>query len=161
MTKSELLANIRRDRAQLDSLVARVGEARMTEPALEGGWSVKDVLAHISAWEKIGMALVRNNQPIQPPPPGETGPSTDVINERIYDGSKDRPLDEVLADAQRSYAELLAMIDGLSDDALTAVLGGGQEDAELSPQVGQLISGNADDHYREHSAQIGRWLDGA
>ncbi len=131
----------------------------MTEPALDGGRSVKDVLAHISAWEKICMALVRNNTPLDPPSPGASGPSTDLINQRIYEGSRDRPLEDVVEDARRSYAELLAMIDGLSDDALTAVLGAGQEGAEASPPVGQLVSGNSDEHYREHSAQIERWLE--
>jgi len=158
MTRSGLLANIRRDRAQLDALVARVGEARMTGPALDGGWSVKDVLAHISAWEKICLALVRNNTPVDPPPPGVTRPSTDLINERIYEGSRDRRLDDVVADAQRSYAELLALVEGLSESRLKAVLGDGQEGAEASPPVGQLISDNSDGHYREHIAQIERWL---
>lgn len=159
MTKSELLAAIRRDRARLDALLASVPRERMTEPTLEGARSVKDVLAHISAWEKICMALVRNNTPVNPPPPGESGPSTDLINQRVYEGSRDRPLEDVIADAYRSYAELLTMVEGLSDDVLAAVLGGGQEAAE-SPQVGQLISGNSDDHYREHIAQIERWLNG-
>ena len=161
MTKSDLLANIRRDRAQFDALVARVGEARMTEPALEDGWSVKDVLAHISAWEKICLALVRNNQPIQAPPLGESGPSTDVINQKIYEESRGKRLDDIVAEARRSYADLLALVEGLSEDALTAVLGAGQEGTGGSPPVWQLISGNSDDHYREHSAQIERWLGGA
>jgi len=165
MTKSDLLAAIRRDRARLDALLASVPRERMTEPTLDGARSVKDVLAHVSAWEKICMALVRNNTPVQPPPPGESGPSTDLINQRVYEGSRDRPLEDVIADAQRSYAELLTMVEGLSDDALAAVLGGGQEPAELmdaeGPQVGQLISENSDDHYREHIAQIERWLEEA
>jgi len=161
VTKSDLLANIRRDRAQFDALVARVGEARMTEPALEDGWSVKDVLAHISAWEKICLALVRNNRPFQAPPPGESGPSTDVINQKIYEESRGKRLDDIVAEARRSYADLLALVEGLSEDALTAVLGAGQEGTGGSPPVWQLISGNSDDHYREHSAQIERWLGGA
>jgi hypothetical protein len=162
MTKSELLANIHRDRAQLDALIASVPRDRMTAPVLEGDRSVKDVIAHISAWQKICMALVRNNTPVESPPPGASGPSTDLINQRIYEGSRDRPLEDVVADAQRSYGELLAMIDGLSDDALVAVLGAEQEAAQLtdteSAQVGRLISGNSDEHYREHIAQIERWL---
>jgi hypothetical protein len=159
MNTNELLASIRRERARLDGVVARVGEARMTEPSLEGGRSVKDVLAHISAWEKIGMALVRNNQPLQAPPPGETGPSTDLINEKVYEGSKDRPLADVIAEAKRSYADLLALVEAMSEDALQAVLGAGQEGAEHSPRAGEVIGGNSDEHYREHAEQIAHWLD--
>jgi hypothetical protein len=169
MTKNEFLAKIRQERAHLDALVARVGEARMTEPALEGGRSVKDVLAHISAWEKICMALVRNNQPIQAPPPGETGPSessgaegqrqTDAINDKVYQDSRDCPLADVVADAQRSYTDLVAMVDAMSQDQLETPLGGPQF-AGQSPRVGELIGGNSDGHYREHSEQIARWLGG-
>jgi hypothetical protein len=169
MTRDELLASIRRERAQLDAVVARVGEARMTEPALEGGRSVKDVLAHVSAWEKICMALVRNNQPIQPPPPGESGPSepsgtegqrqTDAINDKVYQDNRDRPLADVVADAQRSYTDLVAMVEAMSQEQLETPLGGPQF-AGQSPRVGELIGGNSDGHYREHSEQIARWLGG-
>jgi len=169
MTKSDLLANIRRDRAQFDALVARVGEARMTEPALEDGWSVKDVLAHISAWEKICMALVRNNEPIQAPPPGETSPSepsgaeeqrqTDAINDKVYQDNRDRPLADVVADAQRSYTDVVVMVEAMSQEQLETPLGGPQF-AGQSPLVGELIGGNSDGHYREHIEQIARWLGG-
>ena len=157
MTKNDLLASIRRDRLQLDELVARVGEARMEEPALEEGWSVKDVLAHISSWEKIGMATVRNNQPVDVPEPGPaTTNTTDLVNQKIYESNRDRPLADVRADAARSYDELLAMVEGMSDDALSSILGGATE----GPTVDQVIRGNSDQHYREHAEQIGRWLDG-
>ena len=159
LSKTELLAAIRRERARLDELIARAGAARMTEPSLEGRRSVKDVLAHISAWEKICMALVRNNQPIAPPPQGESGPSTDVINERVYEGSRDQPVQEIVAEARRSYAYLIAMVEGLSHEELGAVLGAGQPGAEGSPLVLQVISENSDGHYREHAAQINAWLD--
>lgn len=154
MNKQELLAAIRRERAAFEQAVARVGEARMTAPSLDGGRSVKDVLAHVSAWEKICMALIRNRTPIDPPAQGETGPSTDVINDRIYEGSRDKPLDEVVAEAQRSYADIVALVESLSDDELSAVQGGGEE----GPRVGELIGGNGNGHYREHTAQIERWL---
>ena len=165
MNRDELLANIKRDRARLDELIARVGKTRMIEPSLEGGWSVKDVLAHLSAWEKICMALVRNNEPVPGPPPAESGPSTDIINQKIYEGSRDLPLADVVAEAQASHAELLALVEGLSDEALATVLGASKEAARVmeaeGPEVGQLISANSDAHYREHVAQIGRWLGGA
>lgn len=156
--KADLLASIRDERARLDGLVASLGSRRITEVTLDGGWSVKDVLAHISAWEKICMAQVRNNQPMQAPPPGENGPSTDVINQKVYEGSRAKSVDEVMAEARRSYSDLLTLVESLSDDALAAVVGSGQEGAESSPPVGQLISENSDGHYREHIEQIEAWL---
>ena len=140
----------------------RVGEGRMAEPALEEGWSVKDVLAHISSWEKIGMALVRKNTPVEPPPQGVTRPSTDLINQKIYESNRDRSLADVLAYAERSHAELLALVETLSDEALNTALGVDDATVEAmdvdGPTAGQVISGNSDQHYREHADQIARWL---
>jgi hypothetical protein len=157
--KADLLAAIRLERARLVEIVAGLSPERCTEPTLDGSRSIKDVLAHISAWEKICMAQVRNNQPLQAPPAGEPGPSTDVINQKVYEESRAKGVEEVMAGAQRSYDDLLALVESLSDDALLAVVGVGQEGAEGSPPVGQLISDNSDGHYREHIAQIERWLD--
>ena len=157
--KSDLLASIRRERAALDGVVARVGD-RLVEPGLGGERSVKDVLAHISAWEKIAMALVRNNQPLQVPAPGETGASSDPINEKVFEDNHKRPLADVLAESRRTYGELVAMVEAMSEDQLTAVLGAGQEGAEHSPPAAAVIRGNSDEHYREHTEQIERWLDG-
>jgi hypothetical protein len=155
VTRDALLAAIRRDRATLDALIASVPRERLIEPSLDGDRSAKDVLAHISAWEKICMALIKNKTPIDPPEQGATRPSTDVINERIYEGSRGQPLDEVEAEARRSYADMLALVEGLSDEALAAPQGAD------GPPVEQLISGNSDHHYREHIAQIERWLGGS
>ncbi len=156
--KSDLLASIRRERDALDAAIARVGDARLTEATLEGERSVKDVLAHISAWEKICMALVRNNQPLQAPAPGETGASSDPINEKVFEDNRSRPAAEVLAESQRTYGELVAMVESMSEEQLTAVLGAGQEGAEDSPPAAAIIRGNSDEHYREHTDQIDRWL---
>jgi hypothetical protein len=160
MTKDEFLDNIRRERAKLDDLVARAGEARMEEPALDGGRSVKDVLAHICAWEKIAMGLVRNNQQLRPPPPGENGPQTDTINDKVYQDNRARPLADVVADEQRSYRDLVAMVEAMTQEQLETPLGG-QEHAGQSPPAAAIIGGNSDGHYSEHSEQIERWLDSA
>jgi len=155
--KSDLLTSIRRERAALDAVIARVGD-RLTEPALEGERSVKDVLAHISAWEKIAMALVRNNQPLQEPAPGETGASADPINGKVFEDNRSRPAADILAESQRTYSELIAMVESMSEEQLTAVLGAGQQGAEHSPPAAAVIRGNTDEHYREHTDQIERWL---
>jgi hypothetical protein len=158
-SKSDLLASIRRERAALDAVVARAGD-RLAEPGLEGERSVKDVLAHISAWEKIAMALVRNNQPLQAPAPGETGASADPINDKVFEDNRLRPVAEVIAESKRTYAELIALVEELSEGRLTAALGAGREGAEHSPPAAAVIRGNSDKHYEEHTEQIERWLQG-
>jgi hypothetical protein len=156
-SKSDLLASIRSERAALDAVVARVGD-RLTEPGLDGERSVKDVLAHISAWEKIAMALVRNNQPLEEPPPGETGASADPINDKVFEDNKARSVADVLAESKRTHSELVALVEEMSEDQLTTPLGAGLEGAEHSPPAAAIVRGNSDEHYREHTEQIETWL---
>lgn len=150
MTKAELLANIRRDRARLDALLAPLDDARMIEPALDDGWSVKDALAHITSWEQLCLGWIRAGERREGP---FTPESINALNARIYAKNRDRPLAEVLAHSRQSSAEILAVAESLSDDALAAA-------PEWAPgrPLAEVISGNTDDHYLEHIDQINAWV---
>lgn len=52
MTKARLLAELRAARGEWDTLMAAVGEERMTEPGAAGDWSVKDVIAHLTSFDQ-------------------------------------------------------------------------------------------------------------
>jgi len=150
MTKAELVANIERDRARLDELLAALDGARMTEPALDDGWSVKDALAHITSWEQLCLGWIRAGERREGP---FTDDSLNALNARIYAENRDRPLVAVLARSRQSSAEILAVTESLSDEALAAP-------PAWAPgrPLAEIISGNADDHYREHIEQISAWL---
>jgi hypothetical protein len=50
-TKAELMARIEREWAVLQALLAQVSEEQMEAPGADG-WSVKDQVAHLAAWER-------------------------------------------------------------------------------------------------------------
>ena len=52
MTKVKLIELIVIQRHSLDQTLTRLEESQMTIPGVESDWSVKDILAHISAWER-------------------------------------------------------------------------------------------------------------
>jgi hypothetical protein len=151
MTKSELLANIRRERAMLDALVSSLSEAEMIAPELDAGWSVKDALAHISAWERLCLRWIREGRREEGP---FTQASIDAFNDGIYEGHRVHTLGDVLAESRESYAALVAMVEALTDD-----LDAPPAWAPGRP-LGEIISSNADEHYREHIGQIEAWLRG-
>jgi hypothetical protein len=154
VTKDELLAAIKRDRATLESLMARVGDGRMLEPALEGGWSVKDALAHITAWEQRCMGWIRENGADKPPSFTEEG--INAYNAEVYEANKDRALQEIVAESKRSFGEMVEAVAGLADDVVTAP-------PAWAPAIplDRIIDANSAEHYREHIDQLTRWLDGA
>ena len=147
--KNELLAAIRRDRAALDALVASLSEAQLVAPELEAGWSAKDVLAHITAWERLCVKWIRERRREEGP---FTQESLDALNKSIYDANKGRALDAILEESRRSYAAIAETVEALTDDLDAAPV--------WAPGrlLGEIISSNSDEHYREHIEQIEAWL---
>ncbi len=111
MTKAELLAMLRENRALFERMLGMVPAARMTD---DSGWSGKDIVAHITAWEQrlIGWLIIaaRDETP-QIPAPGMTWGDIDALNAVIYARDRDRPLDDVLAASGHSFQQLLEQID--------------------------------------------------
>jgi hypothetical protein len=150
MTKSELLANIRRDRVTLDALVASLSEAQMIAPELDAGWSVKDVLAHIGVWERRCAswleAVDRGETPERP-----EVQDVDGANARDYAAAKDAAPATVLAQSRESHAALLRSVEALAEADLA-------DERRFGWPVWQMASSNSDEHYREHIEQIEAWL---
>jgi uncharacterized protein (TIGR03083 family) len=150
LNKNELLANILRERAVLDALVASLSEAQLIAPELDTAWSVKDALAHITAWEQLCLKWIREGRREEGP---FTQESIDAFNGRIYEAHRDHPLDAVLEESRRSYDGMVAMVEAVADDLDAAPAW-----APGRP-LGEIISSNADEHYREHIEQIRRWTE--
>jgi hypothetical protein len=152
MTKDELLAAIRRDRALLDALVAGLNEAQMLDPAHDGGWSVKDALAHIAAWERLCTSwlavIARGETPDRP-----EVEDVDGANARFYEEARDSALADVMTESARSYQAIVEAVEQLSPADLA-------DEKHFGWPTSRVVSGNTDDHYREHIAQIEAWLRG-
>ena len=56
-TRADLMARIQRDWAALEETIADLIEEQMSVPDA-GGWSIKDNLAHLTAWESTGRSLM-------------------------------------------------------------------------------------------------------
>jgi uncharacterized damage-inducible protein DinB len=50
-TRNELVSRIRSAHMQLEVFLSTLSDAQATQPGAEGQWSVKEVLAHLVAWE--------------------------------------------------------------------------------------------------------------
>jgi hypothetical protein len=52
MTKARLLNLMRTERARWEDALAQVPSEQMTRSGIEGEWSAKDVVAHISQYDR-------------------------------------------------------------------------------------------------------------
>jgi hypothetical protein len=156
--KDALLQRTREERAALDDVYAKLTEDELCAPVLDGGWTMKDALAHITAWEqrvlKATAAAERGEQDVWPEP-GYTMADVDRLNERDYLANKDRTLTEVRVEAQSSFAEYMLWIEGFSPEQIAGEL-------PYTPgiKLEQIIRANGDEHYREHLDAIEAWWAG-
>src|SRR5947208_2952898 len=71
-SRAALLDTVRGLRADLEGVIAEVGEARMEEPGSFGDWTFKDVLSHLTGWRLTTAARLeaglRHEEPVFPWP---------------------------------------------------------------------------------------------
>ena len=155
LTKAELVDAIRAARERLEKALAELGKEQMTQPGVESNWSVKDILAHIVAWEQrmvlwVGQAL-RGEVPAIP----ATWDEVHRLNEQSYWENRDRPLAEVLAEFQRSYREALDVVEAAPEqDLIDPERFGWREGVPLA----RVVAANTSWHYAEHLESIQGWL---
>jgi hypothetical protein len=158
MTKARLLALIRSERKRLDAELADLDGDQMTKPGVEGRWSIKDLMAHIAVWEQrmIGWLkqALRGEVP-QQLPAGMTWEDLDRWNEETFLEHRDRPLDEVLAESDRSYRQAMRAVEMMPEKALIQpdyyVWRGGKP-------LWEMVAANTYWHYQEHREAIRSWL---
>lgn len=121
LSKTQLLAEMRNEQAGWDALLDEIGEAHMTQPEVAGGWSIKDIVAHLTGWRRRSVrrfqALLHHEPDFSPPWPPELQ-EDDEINAWIYEANRERPLADVLSDSREVFQQLLDTLDAFSEDEL-------------------------------------------
>ena len=125
LRKKELLEEIRRERGSLDDTLARIPVRRMTKAGVTpGGWSVKDILAHLVEWQDMNLhwyaAGLRGEKPAMPAP-GYTLRELPRLNHMIYLKHHRRPLEDILNDYRTYHERIVALIETLPDTDLATL----------------------------------------
>lgn len=118
-TRAELLQTIDTERVDWQDLVAEVGPERLEEPGPMGDWTFKDLTAHLTGWRERTIERIEAGPGVDPPVPWPAQLTTDdEINDWFYAQNRDRPVRDVLAEHDQSFARLAAAIAALPDDDL-------------------------------------------
>ena len=165
ITVAELLTRIRSEHARLVETYARLSEVEMMKPGVAGSWSIKDCLAHVTWWEQRMLRIVQHGLQGERPSPvaleqGLPQDETwlDHLNERVFGRYQNEPLQSVLAQRRTSFAQVMQVMESLSDADLA-------EASALARAIGEpahpLIKGDTYEHYQLHADAIRAWLDRA
>lgn len=152
--KAELLKRIQDGYAQFEALLAPLSAAQMMTPDVNGPWSVKDNLAHLTVWQDYLLSRLQGISSGKEPPEFMPGLTTeDEQNERIYRENKARPLAEVQTAFRASYQRVLSAVQAMSEESLNVPIPW-RDNNPIWP----AIVGNTYGHYEEHGDIIRRWL---
>jgi dienelactone hydrolase len=158
--KARLVELVEEEYSALQETLAQVPRERMTEPGVVGSWTVKDILAHIAAWQGRMARWVSDTLRGAVPqvlPAGMTWDDLDRWNEQTYLENRDRPLAEVLDEFARSYDQALEATRAATEDDLF-------DPARFPWREGRplwvMVAANTFWHHAEHAQAIGQWLRG-
>jgi len=122
LPKRDLLKEIQTERSALDGTLSHLTRRQMTQAGVtRGGWSVKDILAHLVEWQQMNFdwyeAGLRGEKPAMPAP-GFTLRELPRLNQMIYRKHHRRPLGDVLDDYKINHDRTVELIQSLSDEDL-------------------------------------------
>jgi hypothetical protein len=153
-SKDQLLKDIYTERRRLQNTLSSLSTEDMIEQVVFGAWSVKDLLAHLVAWERLFLDWyrtgVRGNLP-ETEPVGMSQNSINTLNQRIYEDNKWRSLDVILAEFHESFQEIATVIEAIPEEDLF-IHGRYNWTGKLT--LADYIAGNTCNHYAWAKSQI-------
>ena len=153
MNRDELTDSLEAARAKLDAALDGLSAEELTAPGPVGDWSVKDLLAHVTAWD---VDLLTNLGKVKRGlKPGRTQWNKALIqtqNEAWHTELLDRPLERVLADYDGVHTQVLKAAQSLSDAELAAPADWLQGKPLYQYFVDHIVT-----HEDEHGLALAEW----
>lgn len=158
-TKNELLATIQTDYGVLLDQIQRYSPAEQQTPGVNGEWSLKDVLTHLTAWEQLFLGWyqsgARGETPATPAPGHTWGwKSLGELNQRIFEQHKDESSAEAAQAFATSHKQVVALIQSLSEEELFTP---GHYDWLGKATLEASIQANTYNHYQWATKLIRQW----
>ncbi len=154
--KSEILSTMRSEREAWEDLLSKVDEARMIEPGVEGEWSVKDVIAHITFFER---SMANRLEQAMRGEPATRAPlevlELDESNHIIFEQNRFLTLEQVLRDSRDTFERIYDATSSLSEEDLNAHRLSGEK---LDEPLWEQITGDTYEHYHQHIPPLRKWL---
>lgn len=94
-----------------------MSDSQLLEPGVTGAWSVRDILAHVTAWEEEALKYL----PLileggKPPRYSVTYGGIDAFNARMTEQKSGLSLAEVLAQQDETHKRLIALVQSVPED---------------------------------------------
>ena len=160
--KDHILAALREQFNQWEALLAGMSEEQITAPHLPSGLSIKDVMAHLWAWQQRSRArfeaALLNREPEFPTwiaglDPDSEG-ATDQINAWIYESYREQSWSHVHQNWREGFLRLLELGAAIPEKDL---LDSGRYPWLKGYPLAFILLASYD-HHQEHLEQLLAWL---
>jgi hypothetical protein len=166
MNKKLFISRLLRERDKFEILVNRVGFThRLTLKGVVGKWSVKDILAHILAYEQYmadRMQEIQQNETYIPsktqtaldafldefgyPDFGSPLLDEDAPNAWVVEKYRNVSLEDIIMQELNAFASIIEALEAMTEATIE------------QHNIYDRIASNTYKHYREHIRDIKRWL---
>jgi hypothetical protein len=158
--KAELLLWVARAWDALQGAFAGLNEAQPVERRDANGWSIKDHLVNVTAWERSLLYLLHvipRHRALGVDEQTYLTNDADGVNAIIHARERDRPLFDVLAAMDDVHRQLLETLDGMTWEDLFQPYSHYLPDEpgeDNGNPVADWVAGNTYGHYDEHREWI-------
>lgn len=114
--KTRLIQLLQETHRETASALAEVDLGTVLHP--DTGWRVRDIVAHLAAWEIEAAAALRAAQRGERHTIAEK--TIDAFNDRAYEQRKDLPVDQVYAEWEAAHADFVAALEETPPDLFEA-----------------------------------------
>lgn len=150
MDRVQLLKRIDSAWNELTASYAGLLEAEMVESSVAGGWSIKDIIAHVTTWEGETLTHLPHILADEKPPRySDTYGGIDAFNAQKMEQARHLSLAEVLRQRDETHRQLLAFLQSAPEEQLTR-----------ETRFRRRLRFDTYSHYREHAKAIQQWRAG-
>lgn len=144
-----------------EALLNGLSEAQIAASRLPNGWSVKDLTAHVMAWQQLSFARLeasrRGGEPVFPAWLGGADPEAedvDRVNARIYDLYREQLWPRVHEAWRNGFLKFLSLAREIPDTELV--------DREKYPWLNghslfDVLKGSYEHHHTDHFGALLAW----
>lgn len=120
-TKEGLLEAMQKEHDALLKQLKTLPDSEMTTVSSTTGWSIKDVLAHLSEWEQMCLGWYQSDlsgETPSVPAEGYKWGQLPALNQHILEKHRQRPLDEILEWFHTSYRHIQETVQEIPEEDL-------------------------------------------
>jgi hypothetical protein len=124
--KDHILLALKEQFNRWEELLATKSEEQITTPQLSSSWSIKDVIAHVGAWQQRAVARFEaatlNREPEFPSwsaiLDSDAEDATDQANASIYDAYREQPWSTIHPNWREGFLRVLELAEAISEKDL-------------------------------------------